>query len=240
MKDHKDAYGHEVHDCLVGRAVYEIVERDDGYVDAHPAGGYLAPYEAWPQSEKEAMRYARGHVLDIGCGAGRHSLHLQDKGYDVVGIDVSPLAIDVCKQRGLRNALVMSITQVSAKLGVFDTILMMGNNFGLFANKLRAERLLRRFHAMTPAEAQIIAQARDPYDTDNSFHLEYHQRNRERGRMGGQLRIRVRYQRYVTAWLDYLFVSPEEMESILSGTGWRTVRFLGLGETNYIAVIEKA
>jgi len=239
MKDRQDAYGHEVYDCLAGRPVYEIVEREDGYIDAHPAGGYLAPYEDWPPSEKEAMGYVHGHVLDIGCGAGRHSLYLQEKGFDVTGIDVSPLAIDVCTRRGLRYALVMPITRVTTRLGTFDTIVMMGNNFGLLANAQRAGRLLRRLHRMTSPGARVIAQARDPYDTDNPFHHEYHRRNRERGRMGGQLRIRVRYQKYVTPWFDYLFVSQEEMESILSGTGWTAVRYLGLGEPSYIAIIEK-
>ena len=57
--------------------------------------------------------------------------------------------------------------------------------------------------------------------------------------MGGQLRIRVRHEKYVTRWFDYLFVSREEMETILSGTGWKAVRFLGLDEPAYVAIMEK-
>ena len=54
------------------------------------------------------------------------SLFLQKKGHDVLGIDISPLAVKVCKERGLRNVMMKSISEVDSSLGKFDTILMMG------------------------------------------------------------------------------------------------------------------
>ena len=116
MKDYQDAIGHEIYDQFKGQDSVEIVERDDGCINV--SGGprmYFAPYKEWPSHHKRAMRYVKGKVLDIGCGAGRHSLHLQEKGLDVLGIDTSPLAIKVCKLRGLRQARVISISQVSSK-----------------------------------------------------------------------------------------------------------------------------
>src|SRR2546427_10718949 len=86
------------------------------------------------------MRYAQGKILDVGCGGGRISLYFQKRGFDVLGIDASPLAIKVCKLRGLQKARAMSITDVSSPLGMFDTILMIGNNFGLFGSPNRAKR----------------------------------------------------------------------------------------------------
>ena len=85
-------------------------------------------------------------VLDVGCGAGRVCLHLQEQGHEVIGIDNSPLAVKVARERGVQDARVLSITQASRnKLGQVDTIVMMGNNFGLFASPKRARWLLRRF-----------------------------------------------------------------------------------------------
>src|SRR5437879_13599593 len=109
------------------------------------------------------MRYAQGKMLDIGCGGGRISLYFQRRGFDVHGIDVSPLAIKVCKLRGLQKARVMSITDVRSRLGMFDTILMIGNNFGLFGTPNRAKRLLRQFYRSTSADALIIAESNDTY-----------------------------------------------------------------------------
>ncbi len=241
MKSHQDAFGHALFDYLKGRgSLVDFVEREDGYIDVSGSRNtYLADYESWPPHHKRAMRYVRGKVLDIGCGAGRHSLYLQRKGFHVLGIDVSPLAIKVCKLRGLKRAKVMSITQVTSKLGRFDTVLMLGANFGLFENFGKAKWLLRRLYNATAEKARIIAESRDPYKTAEPFHLEYHRRNRSRGRMAGQVRISVRYRRYATPWFDYLFVSRDEMRKILDGTGWKASHFLSSKGPMDIAIIQK-
>ena len=183
MKDHQDAYGYLVYDYLQGEDATEIVERDDGFIAV--SGGpavHFAPYKDWPSHQKRAMRFVRGRVLDAGCGAGRHPLHLQEKGLDVVGIDLSPLAVEVSKARGDRDARVMPITQVSSKeLGKFDPILMMGTNFGLFGDFSKARRLLKRFDRIANARARIIGETRDPNDTTEQMHLEYHDLNRKKG-----------------------------------------------------------
>jgi 2-polyprenyl-3-methyl-5-hydroxy-6-metoxy-1,4-benzoquinol methylase len=59
------------------------------------------------------MVFVKGRVLDIGCGAGRHSLYLQNQGFQVLGIDNSPLAVKVAKLRGLKRVKVMSIEDIN-------------------------------------------------------------------------------------------------------------------------------
>ena len=66
-----------------------------------------------------------------------------------------------------------------------------------------------------------------------------HAQNRRRGRMGGQIRIRVRFQDVATPWFDYMFLSEQELLSVLEGTGWTLLRKLD-GERTYVAIIEKA
>ncbi len=240
MKDHQDAFGHGMYDYFEGEGGLEIVERDDGCFDG--TGGpkaYFSKYKDWSGHQRKAMRFVKGKVLDIGCGAGRHSLYLQGKGFDVMGVDTSPLAVEVCRRRGIENVRVLSITQIGSKLGTFETILMLGNNFGLFGSAKRAKWLLGRFHKITSENGRIIAESRDLYKTERREHLEYHELNRKRGRIPGQVRIRVRYRKYVTPWLDYLIVSKEEMEAILSDTGWKVKRFIDSVGSAYIAVIEK-
>jgi len=241
MRSRDDAFGRMIYDYERGdRSGGEIVERDDGYFDV--SGGpaaYFREYKSWSPHERKAMQYVRGRVLDIGCGAGRSALYLQSRGHDVLGIDVSPLAVKVARQRGLRSARVLSITKVGPELGEFETILMMGNNFGLFGSRKRARWLLRRFKRITTDDARVIAESVHVYRTADPDHRRYHRMNRERGRMGGQIRIRVHYQAYVTPWFDYLFVSQSEMKELLAGTGWHVGRFLDSGGPSYIAVIEK-
>ena len=156
-----------------------------------------------------------------------------------MGIDVSTLAVKVCKVRGVEAARAMSITQADSRLGAFETIVMMGNNLGLFATRERARWLLRRFRRLTTERGRIIASSMDPYRTADPDHLKYHRGNRLRGRMPGQIHMRARYRTLATPWFDYLFMSPGELEGVVKGTGWHVVRILGDDGPQYVGVLEK-
>jgi SAM-dependent methyltransferase len=236
-----DAYGEMLLAALdEPEELFEIIEREDGTIMASKFGpsSYLAPYSKWPSHTRRALRFARGRVLDVGAGAGRVALHLQEKGQDVVAIDASPGAVEACRRRGVRDARVMRIEDVDDSLGVFDTVVMYGNNLGLLSSRTKAPRILRRLAKITSERARIIGECLDPYTTDNPAHLAYHAHNRGRGRMGGQIRIRVRYQDIATPWFDYLFLSEPELHEILDRTGWQLIRKLD-SERTYVAVIEK-
>jgi SAM-dependent methyltransferase len=236
-----DAFGQMLFAHLKGEPdIFDIIERDDGWLDASAgAGHYFIPFEEWQAIDQEAMDYARGHVLDVGCGAGRVALHLQQQGHGGVGIDISPLALEVCRQRGVRDVRLLSITQANSRLGRFDTVVMLGNNFGFFGDFRRARWLLRRWRDMTGSDGRIIAQTLDPYKTDNPDHLAYHESNRRRGRMGGQIRMRVRFRKSIGLWFDYLFVSRDEMRGIVDGTGWHVAQTLDSDGHTYITILEK-
>jgi len=226
-----DAFGHEVWDYFTKRQGWEVIERDDGYIDPYPSNVaprlYFAPFKDWPEVERKGIRFAKGRVLDVGCGAGRVAIYLQRyKGLDVLGIDNSPLAIRVSRARGLRKTRLIAFEDIDFGPGSFDSIVMFGNNFGLFGSRSRAKRLLRKLFTMTSPGAVLICDSADPYKTSNPDHLRYHKRNRARGRMPGQVRIRVRYLSYAGRWFDYLLVSPDEMKEIVLGTGWRIDRFI--------------
>ena len=236
----QDAYGRMILDHHRGVAVTEIVERDDGWIAT--SGGpvhYFAAFKDWPRHHRNAMRWVRGRVLDIGAGAGRVSLHVQHKGHAVVAVDNSPGSIRVVRQRGVRRALVRSITALDRKLGTFDTLVLLGNNFGLFGNPRRMHWLLRRFAGMTSPQGRIVAEVLDPYDTSRPEHRRYHRRNRARGRMGGQARIRVRYLDMATPWFEYFFVSRKELRALLRGTQWSIERIIDSRGPTYIAVLCK-
>jgi hypothetical protein len=115
----------------------------------------------------------------------------------------------------------------------------MGNNFGLFGSFQMARRLLRQMHRITSPSARIIAQTLDPYQTQNPLHLGYLRLNRQKGRMSGQVRIRVRYQNLKGPWMDYLFVSQKELKEIPKGTGWFLSRVILSKGSIYIVVLRK-
>jgi len=240
----KDAYGQMMLATLHGEDnVLEIVERDDGFINASVMGPklYLAPFRRWPAHHRRAMRLVRGRVLDVGAGGGRVSLHLQERGHDVVALDNSPGAIDVCRRRGARDARLLDFADIDESLGTFDTIVLLGNNFGVFGSPTRAKRLLRKLRRLTSDDARIVAESRDVSSrggADAPWHVAYRERNVERGRLPGQLRIRIRFRNIIGPWFDYPMVSPGQMREILDGTGWHLERTIDSDDT-YVAVIEK-
>ncbi len=241
----RDAFGHEIWDYYQKKPAYEIIERDDGYINTSSGPKfYFSPYEEWHRMEQESLEFANGKVLDVGCGAGRVAIHLQnEKKLEVLGIDNSRLALKVSRLRGLRKTRILDFHKIDFPPSSFDTIVMFGNNFGLFSSPKLARRLLRKLFVMTSEDAVMIFQSVDPYKTDDLDHLAYQRRNRMRGRLGGQIKIRARYRTFVGKWFYYLLVSKDEMKEIVRDTGWTIERFFD-AEPNerplYIAILRKS
>jgi hypothetical protein len=101
-------------------------------------------------------------------------------------------------------------------------------------------RFLAALAALAAPGAVVIGRGMDPYRTTDELHLAYHRRNRARGRMGGQVRIRLRHRDTATAWFDYLFATVDELRSLLEGTGWRLEQ-VEVGEgAGYAALLRRA
>ncbi len=240
-----DAFGRALADWMRGGTEPEIYERDDGFVDVG-AGPELFFAEArhWPGAERQAMRFARGRIIDVGCGAGRVALHLQQRGLDVVGLDSSPLAARISRQRGVRKIQCSPISPLTGSMGSFDsfdTIVLFGNNFGIFGPPHQLRRTLSDWAARSAPGTRILAESTNPYfGGAPAMDRRYYLHNTERGRMPGECRLRVRYRDWATPWFSWLFVSRKEMRSLLRGTGWHQSRILATTpDEPYVAVLEK-
>jgi len=243
MDEDADAYGKAIRDYHENEEGFEIVERDDGFIA--PSGGpemYFNEVDDWGEHVGSGLDHLRGRVLDVGCGAGRHALYAQREGHDVVGIDVSPGAVAVSRDRGVEAVRQCDVADVAAAFSpdAFETVLMLGNNFGLVGTSETAPEVLGGLATVTDDDARIVAESRDIYENIDDYHRAYHENNRDRGRLPGALRIRTRYKTHSTDWFDYLLVAPEEMDDVLAETVWtRTETYQG-ENGQYVAVLEKA
>ena len=217
-----DAFGQMLLKCLADdRAVAEIVERDDGQIGIADARRYFAAHDQWGPRDHWVLARAAGRVVDVGAGAGRHSLELQERAMAVLALDVSPGAVEVMRRRGVRETYEGSIFRLAAENeGSFDTALLMGNNLGLLESREVSRRWLHALDRLLAPSGRILGIGMDPYATDNEDHLRYHERNRLRGRMGGQIRLRSRFETLATPWFDYLFASLSELRDLLSESPW--------------------
>lgn len=217
-----------------------MIRRDDGYVEKERFLDIVfSECDKWDELERMALEHVKGRVLDIGCGAGRHSLWLQEKGFEVVAVDVSPLAVEVSKSRGVRDCRVMDATNLSFSPNSFDTILLMGNNFGVAGNVEGAKRMFEKFYQITSKDAIVIATSRDPVATDNPAHLKYHELNRKRSKPIGQVTIRFECEGEAGDWFDLLLASPDEMEEICKPVGWDLDKIFKGKNGMYAAILRK-
>jgi SAM-dependent methyltransferase len=178
------------------------------------------------------FEFVHGRVLDVGCGAGRHSLEAERRGLSVVAIDISPGAVEVCRRRGVRDVRLLPLAAVDASLGAFDTVLMMCGNFGLVGTAADAVRVLRTLDGLTTPSAKIVLDSVDPHQDTNPADLAYQQKNRARGQLPGQVTIRLRYGGSATPCYELLNLSARELEDLVADAGWQRHAPLHRGRNN--------
>lgn len=117
-------------------------------------------YKDMPGIEQKALRLAHGKVLDVGCGAGSHSLYLQnEKNLDVTAIDISPSAIEACKLRGVKKAIVTDVMHLDNQK--FDTILLLMNGTGIFGKLNKISVFLKKLKSLLNDGGQILIDSSD-------------------------------------------------------------------------------
>ena len=220
----EDLFGKALMDFYKGRRGVLKMERDDGYIDEQDLAFYFENFDNFPDVERKALKHATGRVLDIGVGAGRVALFLQNKGHDVVGIDVSGNALRLCRLRGVKNVVNMSACDLKFDDGSFDTAIAFFNNFGLCGNMERVQEMLERLHDIVNDDGVFLAESIHPTNTKKRVHLRYHKMNIARGRPPGQVTLRTVYRGKTGNWWNLLMVTPEEMRTLCSDSGWRIER----------------
>ena len=77
--------------------------------DEIPVKELFRRIQSMPVLERTALQMATGRILDVGAGSGCHALALQEMGKDVCAIDISPLSVEVMKQRGVNDPRLINL-----------------------------------------------------------------------------------------------------------------------------------
>ena len=164
----KDLFGKAILDFQIKNNSHPLLtETDISEQDEMDMQHLFRTYKDMPPLEKKALLLAKGKTLDVGCGAGAHTLYLQEKGFDVLGLDKSYNSIEACQKRGVKQAIAADILEF--KEGNYDTILLLMNGTGIFGYLKNISKYLQHLRSLLTDTGQILIDSSDliyMFDTD--------------------------------------------------------------------------
>ncbi|MCX2720629.1 class I SAM-dependent methyltransferase [Lentiprolixibacter aurantiacus] len=169
-----DLFGEALKDYQKGRYTEDLITFTSlEQEDILPLPHLFRSYENMPFLEQQALKLCRGKVLDVGCGAGSHSLYLQERGFSVTALDVSEGAVQVCRLRGVKNVVHGSIQEYSGTK--FDTILLLMNGIGVAEKIQSLGSFLEHLKTLLQPGGQILTDSTDILyvfeEEDGSFRI---------------------------------------------------------------------
>ena len=162
-----------------------------------------------------AMARCRGRVLDVGAGAGRHALELEARGFEVVAIDVSPLAVSLCAARGVRDAQVHDVMRLDSGeiLGEFDTLFFGMQTIGVAGGIDTLGKLLGRLKQLLAPGGELVvdsSELRDAWEGDTS----------DRTPNRGEIVLSTRYRGWRGEAFPWLYLSESDLKRVASEAGF--------------------
>ena len=174
--------------------------------DEIPVATLFRRFDEMPAIEQEALRTASGAILDVGAGAGCHSLALQAMEKRVTAIDISPLAVETMRERGVKKVIEQDFFTLE---GRYDTILMLMNGIGIVGTLRRLPDFFLQVDRLLAPGGQLLCDSSDICyifeDEDGIIDLT--------GIEGyyGELTYQMQYKSVKGEAFPWLFIDPETL-----------------------------
>jgi len=191
-----------------------------------PVEIYFRNEAEMPELELEALKQCKGKVLDVGAGVGSHALVLQKRGFDVTGMDISPAAVTIMKQRGLKKAIEGNILEY--KGGKYDTLLFMMNGIGLTGSLAGLKVFLKGVKGLLNPGGQLI------FDSSDLMYLYQEIAFPQRGYYG-EVSFRYEYKSVKGNWFKWVYVDKKTLKDLAAETGWNAEVIFEDEQDQYLA-----
>ncbi len=158
----KDLFGKAILDFQTNNSPEDLITETTISEEDEMSVAYLfRDFSGMPKLEQQALLLSKGKVLDVGCGAGSHSLFLQkEKSLEVTAIDISNNAVEACQLRGISNVLKVDILEYNSD-EKFDTILLLMNGTGIFGKLENVAKYLQKLKSLLAENGQILIDSSD-------------------------------------------------------------------------------
>lgn len=158
----KDLFGTAILDFQTNNSPEDLItETSISEEDEMPVAYLFRDFSGMPVLEQKALLLAKGKVLDVGCGAGSHSLYLQnEKKLAVTAIDISKKAIEACNLRGVLNAKLEDVLHFETD-EKFDTIILLMNGTGIFGKLENVSNYLSKLKSLLAENGLILIDSSD-------------------------------------------------------------------------------
>ena len=231
----KDLFGKAILDFQTNNSPEDLItETSISEADEMSVAYLFRSYDKMPKLEQKALQLANGKVLDVGCGAGSHSLTLQnDRNLNVTSIDISPNAIKTCQLRGLKNAKVQDIMTLENEK--FDTILILMNGTGIFGTLKETSNYLEKLKSLLNPNGQIFIDSSDIIymfddDKDGGKWIPGNQ-------YYGELTFTITYKNEIEETFPWLYLDYNTLQNIALAKGLQCELILEGEHYDYLARI---
>lgn len=198
--------------------------------DEIPVRHLFRSFDEMSDIEQKAISMARGRTLDVGAGAGCHSILLDN----VLAIDISPLSCETMQERGIKE--VQCINLFDERLaGPFDTILMLMNGTGIVGKLKNMPAFLDRVRQLLNPGGQILVDSSDLkylYENeDGTYDID------PLGTYYGEIDYQMIYKNVKGEPFDWLYVDFETLKMITESNGFICKKVLEGEHFDYLAQI---
>ena len=214
-----DIFGEALQAYFKGDKTELFIEDAKGNKYPHDLSKYFRKYKQLDKLEKQIISLSSGRILDVGCGPGNYLPYLNRKG-KVLGIDISPKVIKVCKERGFKNIKVIDIFKLKSK-EKFDTIVLLENNLGMAQTIPNTKKLLRILANLLNKSGKILTNVRDVKNGDY---------------FDGKMRMI--YKNKKGDWISWISFSPKFLKSLCEDVGLK-MQILNRDKYHYLAKITR-
>lgn len=234
-QEYSDLLGNAILDAHRGKFNGEVKVWMNGRKEAgYDPAVFLRSYREMVGWERQALKLAKGSVLDVGAGAGGHSLVLQKRGLDVTAIDVSPSCCQVMSERGVQHIINDSVFNLK---GIeYNTILLMMNGLGMAGTEQETLRLFKHLKRLLAKGGQIIGDSTDILYAQMNAMANYE----VNGTFYGQVEFQLGYKNKKGTPFSWLYLDPVLLAELSDKAGLKAEVVRRDKDFHYLARLTKA